>query len=131
MGWERDFENWRDEIHCGGRFDRPREYIEAEIGAKYEVVDYVNDFKVVDVVICTEENKRNIEYNLNDRENDMWGYRKVEPPTAWVSCYNVATGELYGKTFPVSGNHDTLYDEVREHMGRYEDIADYGIIGEE
>lgn len=73
----KEYEDWRNSLYCGGR-ERPREYKEAEIGARYEVVDYIHDFKVVDVVICTEENKRKIEYNLNDPENDMWGYRKIE-----------------------------------------------------
>ena len=72
-----EFENWRDEIYCGSRFDQPEEWREAEIGAKYEMYDAVN-CKVEKVVICTEKNKNEIEMSLNNKENDLWWYRKVK-----------------------------------------------------
>lgn len=70
----RDFENWRDDIHCGG--EPEREWIEAEIGAKYEMYDAVWD-KVEKTVTCTEKNKWEIEKSLNDNINDIWWWRKV------------------------------------------------------
>ena len=69
-----DFENWRDSLYCGGEPEHER--IEAEVGAKYELYDYINS-RVESVVICTEENKAMIERSLNDHENDMWCYCKV------------------------------------------------------
>ena len=69
-----DFENWRDSMHCGG--EEPKEWIEAEIGAKYELRDYVYD-RVEKIVVCTKNNKDAIERNLNDENNDLWGYHKI------------------------------------------------------
>ena len=68
-----EFENWRDSIYCGG--EPEREWIEAEIGAKYELFDLIYD-RVEKVVTCTENNKHMIEKSLNDSTNDMWYYRK-------------------------------------------------------
>ena len=68
-----EFENWRDSLYCGG--EREYEPIEAEIGAKYELVDYVYD-RVEKVVTCTEKNKAQIEKSLNDTTIDSWGYRR-------------------------------------------------------
>ena len=68
------FENWRDGIHCGGT--EPKEWIEAEIGAKYEMYDAVWD-KVEKTVTCTKNNKDMIEKSLNDDINDIWWWRKV------------------------------------------------------
>ena len=68
-----EFENWRDDLYCGG--EPEREMIEAEIGAKYEMYDAAWD-KVVKTVICTEANKAEIEKSLNDSTNDLWWYRK-------------------------------------------------------
>ena len=73
MGVWKDFEDWRDSLYCGG--ERPREWIEAELGARYEMYDCVYD-KVVKVITCTEKNKAKIEESLNDTENDLWYYRK-------------------------------------------------------
>lgn len=70
-----DFENWRDEMHCGG--EEPKEWHEAEIGAKYEMYDAVYD-KVEKTIICTESNKDMIEKSLNDDINDIWWWRKVQ-----------------------------------------------------
>ena len=70
--WERDFENWRDSIHCGG--EEPVERISAIVGQRYERYDYINR-EVVETVICTIENRAKIERALNDTENDMWTYR--------------------------------------------------------
>ena len=72
--WERDYENWRDSFYCGG--ERPVERIEAELGAIYELYDYIND-KVMQTVVCTEYNKDKIEDSLNDSTNDMWTYRRA------------------------------------------------------
>ena len=69
-----DFENWRDEMYCGG--ERPIERVEAEIGARYELYDYVYG-RVEKTITCTEKNKDMIERSLNDYENDMWSYRKA------------------------------------------------------
>ena len=73
MGIWTEFENWRDSLYCGG--EREYERIEAEIGAEYELFDYIYD-RVEKVVICTEENKAMIEKSLNDSTNDMWTYRR-------------------------------------------------------
>lgn len=69
-----DFENWRDNLYCGG--EREYDRVEAEIGAKYELYDYVYG-RVEKVITCTEKNKDMIERSLNDTENDMWTYRKA------------------------------------------------------
>lgn len=69
----KEFEDWRDSLYCGG--ERPREWIEAELGARYELYDAVYD-KVTKVVVCTTENKDKIEKSLNDNLNDLWRYRK-------------------------------------------------------
>ena len=69
-----DFENWRDDIHCGG--EKPKKWWEAEIGAEYELYDAVWD-KVINTIVCTADNKDKIEQSLNDDINDMWWYRKV------------------------------------------------------
>ncbi len=79
MGVWKDFENWRDNIYCGG--EKPQERIEAEIGAEYELYDAIYD-KVEEIVVCTEENKDTIERSLNDNSNDIWWYRKVEKKIA-------------------------------------------------
>ena len=68
------FEDWRNEIHCGG--EQPKEWIEAEIGAEYELYNPVWD-KVEETVVCTEDNTDKIEKSLNDDINDLWWYRKV------------------------------------------------------
>jgi len=73
MGWERDFEAWRDSFHCGG--EPPREWIEAELGAVYELYDAVLD-KVVRVIVCTASNKDGIEKSLNYDTDDIWWWRK-------------------------------------------------------
>ena len=88
MGWERDYENWRDEMHCGSRLDRPRAWTEAEVGATYQAVCWAHpiwndngevvDYEVLEEVVCTEENKSEIERVLNDPEADYWGYRRKE-----------------------------------------------------
>lgn len=70
------FENQRDEIYCGSRWDKPEEWREAEIGAKYEMYDAVYG-RVEKVVTCTEKNKAEIEKSLNDSINDAWWWRKV------------------------------------------------------
>ena len=70
----KEFENWRDEIHCGG--SEPEEWFEAEIGTRYELWDAINQ-EVEETVICTPENKEMIERSLNDTDNDMWWYRKA------------------------------------------------------
>ena len=72
----RQFENWRDEIYCGG-YEEPERWVEAEIGAKYEEYDYVYG-RVVRTITCTEKNKAMIKNNLNDHNNDIWGYRKAK-----------------------------------------------------
>lgn len=69
-----EFEDWRDSMHCGG--EKPVEWREAEIGAKYEMYDAIYD-KVVKTVKCTEANKGEIERSLNDSTNDIWWYRKA------------------------------------------------------
>lgn len=70
-----DFENWRDSIHCGG--EPPVAWIEAEVGAKYEEYDAIND-TVERVITCTWSNKDEIERSLNDSEADIWWYRKAK-----------------------------------------------------
>ena len=73
--WEREYETWRDSFHCGG--ERPVETIEAEVGATYEVYDYI-ECAVTGTILCTEENKESIEKVINDSTNDMWTYRKAQ-----------------------------------------------------
>lgn len=63
----RQFENWRDEIHCGSRYDKP--WREAEIGERYELFDAVWD-KVLKVVTCSESNRDEIEWSLNNNDYD-------------------------------------------------------------
>lgn len=75
MGVWRDFERWRDSIYCGG--ERPKEWIEAELGARYELFDCVYD-KVRKTAVCTEKNKAEIEASLNDDINDLWYWRKEQ-----------------------------------------------------
>ena len=73
MGAYTDFENWRDDLYCGG--EPPREYVEAELGATYELYDAINS-RIEELVVCTPENKSKIESSLNDDMNDMWWWRK-------------------------------------------------------
>lgn len=76
MGAYTDFENWRDDLYCGG--EPPREWIEAELGAVYELYDAVVD-KVVRVIVCTASNKDGIEKSLNYETNDdIWWWRKLK-----------------------------------------------------
>ena len=73
----KEYEDWRDNIHCGG--ERPEDWTEAEQGATYELVWLPTD-EVLEVVTCTAENKERIERNLNDWSNDLQRFRKAEKP---------------------------------------------------
>lgn len=70
----KEFENWRDEMHCGGK--EPEDWFEAIVGERYELWDCIEQ-KVEKTIVCTEENKDRIERSLNDSDNDMWYYRKA------------------------------------------------------